>query len=240
MTLRLKPPRVPWTPFPDVVLHASETAVKKHPVYSAAKRGDFQAAARLVSASISEAAIDRLAEIIGTRAPILVSVHAFEADGTNAIPRALAEQLGEYLNIRVENSVFQVNVVNHTGAKGPDRLARQAGFDGTIISGEDYVIVDDFVGQGGTLANLRGFVEFNGGRVIAATTLTGKPFSAKLAVDADQLAALRAKHGEALEIWWNDRFGHTFDCLTQSEARYLEKTSTANTIRDRIVAAEQA
>ena len=237
---QLKPPRVHWTSLPDVVLHAGESAVTKHPEYTAAKRGDFQAAARLVSASISEAAIDRLAEIIGTRAPILVSVHAFEADGTNAIPRALAEQLGEYLNIRVENSVFQVNVVKHTGADEFSRLERQAGFDGTIISGHNYIMVDDFIGQGGTLANLRGFVEFNGGRVIAATTLTGKPFSAKLAVDADQLAALRAKHGEALEIWWNDRFGHTFDCLTQSEARYLEHTVDVDTIRKRIAAAEQA
>jgi adenine/guanine phosphoribosyltransferase-like PRPP-binding protein len=41
--------------------------------------------------------------------------------------------------------------------------------------------VDDFVGQGGTLANLIGFIKSLGGHVVGATALTGKPYSAKLA-----------------------------------------------------------
>ena len=60
-------------------------------------------------------------------------------------------------------------------ADGLSRLARQAAFAGDILPGADYVLVDDFVGQGGTLANLRCLIESRGGRVIAATTLTGKP-----------------------------------------------------------------
>jgi hypothetical protein len=50
---------------------------------------------------------------------------------------------------------------------------------------------------------------------------------------------LRQKHGN-IEQWWQDRFGHTFDSLTQSEARYLTRSENADTIRDKIVAAEQA
>ncbi|WP_295401984.1 hypothetical protein [uncultured Thiocystis sp.] len=61
----------------------------------------------------------------------------------------------------------------------------------------------------------------NGGTVIGATVLTGKPYSSVLEPTAQQLAALRAKHGQALEDWWRDRFGDGFDCLTQSEARTL-------------------
>ena len=76
MTLRLKPPRVPWTPFPDVVLHAGETAVKKHPEYTAAKLGDFQAATKLVSSTLSKDALERLARQIGTSYPTLVSAHS--------------------------------------------------------------------------------------------------------------------------------------------------------------------
>ena len=64
--------------------------------------------------------------------------------------------------------------------------------------------------------------------------------AARLAVIEAQLTALRTKHGQDLEDWWIDRFGHTFDCLTQSEARYLERTKNADTVRDRIIAAEQA
>jgi len=45
------------------------------------------------------------------------------------------------------------------------------------------------------------------------------------------------KHGRELENWWRERFGFDFDRLTRSEARYLQKTQDADTIRDRIVAA---
>jgi hypothetical protein len=36
--------------------------------------------------------------------------------------------------------------------------------------------------QGGTLADFRGYIEHNGGSVIAASVLMGKPHSAKLAI----------------------------------------------------------
>jgi len=36
--------------------------------------------------------------------------------------------------------------------------------------------------------------------------------------------ALRDKHGRDLEDWWRERFGFGFECLTRSEARYLEKS----------------
>ena len=73
-----------------------------------------------------------------------------------------------------------------------------------------------------------------------ATSLTGKDYSAQIWLSADQLDRLRDKHGESLENWWQQRFGHGFDCLTQSEARYLANIDDAHEIRDRIAAAEQA
>ncbi len=56
------------------------------------------------------------------------------------------------------NTVVQTTIVSHAGASGFARLARQATFDGDIGAGVDYLVWDDFIGQGGTLANLRGFV----------------------------------------------------------------------------------
>ena len=70
--------------------------------------------------------------------------------------------------------------------------------------------------------------------------MTGKSYSAKLTLDRTQLDELRAKHGTDLENWWEGKFGHSFDLLTQSEARYLARSKDADTIRDRIAAAEQA
>jgi hypothetical protein len=45
----MKPPRVSLHSFPDVVLHAAEIAVKKHPHYRLAKAGDILAADALVA-----------------------------------------------------------------------------------------------------------------------------------------------------------------------------------------------
>lgn len=56
----------------------------------------------------------------------------------------------------------------------------------------------------------------------------------------EQLDELRNKHGSDVETWWQERFGHVFDSLTQSEARYLACTENADTIRNRIAEAEQA
>jgi hypothetical protein len=49
---------------------------------------------------------------------------------------------------------------------------------------------------------------------------------------------MRAKHGQALDTWWQQQFGHSFDRLTQSEARYLERSEDADTIRGRLAEEE--
>ena len=100
--------------------------------------------------------------------------------------------------------------------------------------------MDDFVGQGGTLANLKGFIEDRGGRAVACTTLTGKPWSAKLAPSDATLRSLWAKHGGELEGWWQETFRYGFDFLTESEARYLERADSTQLIRSRLLAARQA
>jgi hypothetical protein len=106
-----------------------------------------------------------------------------------------------------------------------------------VEHGCSYLLVDDFIGQGGTLANLIGYVESAGGHAVGATVLTGKPYSAKLAPDNELICALRDKHGRDFENWWRKRFGFGFDCLTRSEARYLEKSADAQAIRDRLIEA---
>jgi hypothetical protein len=153
---------------------------------------------------------------------------------------AFADELATRYSLTTDPAIVQTNVVAHTGADGYGRLARQPVFDGTVCAGADYVLVDDFVGQGGTLANLRGFIESHGGRVLAAVTLTGKPHSVKLTLDPTLLEELRKTHGSEFEKWWQERFGYSFNCLTQSEARYLTRSPDVDTIRDRLVAAQQA
>jgi hypothetical protein len=135
--------------------------------------------------------------------------------------------------------VIQINRVTHTGATGYHRLAFPAIFEGEVAH-VSYLLVDDFIGQGGTLANLRGFVEANGGRVVGATALAGKAYSAKLRVDHQTVAELRRTHGRWLEEWWIATFGYGFESLTHSEARYLIRVDDAHAIPERLAAARRA
>jgi hypothetical protein len=234
-----KPFRKPLFDFPDVVIHAGETAVKKHPLYEAAKTGDAEAASDLINDTFNPDAIEALKALLNGRKPILISAHAMEGEGVNAIPESFAEKLAEKLGLEVGSGIVQTNIVGHTGSDGFGRLARQPLFDGDVTEGKEYLIVDDFIGMGGTIANLKGYIELKGGIVIGATALTGKPYSAKIAPDRNLLQEMRDKHGKELEDWWKERFAHTFDCLTQSEARYLLKTENADRVRNKIAEAEQ-
>jgi hypoxanthine-guanine phosphoribosyltransferase len=196
---------------------------------------------RLVAAFEESDCVARIGALLDRRTVELVSVHALETEGVNEIPAALATSLAKRIDrpeeIRVSGTIVQANSVGHTGASGYQRLAHQAQFVGRVKSGQGYFLVDDFVGQGGTLANLIGFIHSHGGEVLGAAVLTGKPYSAKLAPDELSIQALRNKHGNEFENWWRERFGFGFDCLTRSEARYLEKSPDAHTIRNRLVAA---
>lgn len=236
----MHPKRIPLGGFPDVVLHAEELSAKRHPQFAAAKTGNIVAAGAVVAEFINSESIERLRALLGDQAAELLPVHALEVGGVNEIPVALARELGRRLGMAINTSVVQSNAVGHTGADGFHRLANQALFEGIVTPGARYLVIDDFVGQGGTLANLIGFVFAEGARVVGATALTGKPYSAKLAPAERQIQTLREKHGRGLEEWWVESFGFDFDRLTRSEARYLEKTEDAHTIRDRIVAARLA
>ena len=238
-----KPDRAGWGDFPDVLILKDESSVKRHPLYPAAKTGDANAADLMIQELLTHDDFDALRLFVDAHCeeskPVLVAVHAYEEQGVNAIPAALAESIGQAIGCAYDKRVYQTNIVSHTGADGYGRLARQALFSGEAEQGKTYVMVDDFVGQGGTLANLRGHILKQKGSVAAALTLTGRSYSAKLSLTDEQLNELREKHGKALEQWWQNQIGHTFDRLTQSEARYLTRSPDADRIREKIIAARR-
>lgn len=120
--------RVPWTAFPAVHIHCEEKQVKFHPQYQAAKQGDANAAFHLVRETFDDGSIAILAAWKRNTRPILVSVHAEEEMGLNAIPEVLSDTLAARLGWETDGEIVQANVVNHTGADGFSRMARQALF----------------------------------------------------------------------------------------------------------------
>ncbi|EPC5192540.1 LPD5 domain-containing protein [Edwardsiella piscicida] len=233
--------RPPWpADFPDVVLHARLGDATAHPDYAAAKGGDKDAAYRLVADVLNKAAIDDIRGIIGNHSVVLTAVHAEEASGRNKIPQAMAEVLGKVLHQEVDSGIVQTVRVGRSGLDGFGRLANQPGFAGEVRRDVPYFILDDTLTQGGTLAGLRGYIETQGGQVIGASALTGKRYSAKMALSAATLARLRTHLGGSnLENWWKQQFGYGFSGLTESEAHYLLRAGDADAIRDRLLAARQ-
>ncbi|WP_447722970.1 LPD38 domain-containing protein [Edwardsiella tarda] len=233
--------RPPWPDdFPDVVLHARLGGATGHPDYKAAKNGDKDAAYRLVADVLNKAAIDDIRGIIGNHRVVLTAVHAEEASGRNKIPLAMAEVLGKILHQEVDSGIVQTVRVGRSGMDGFARLANQPSFAGEVRRDAHYFILDDTLTQGGTLAGLRGYIEAQGGQVIGASALTGKMYSAKMALSASTLSRLHAHFGGSnLEAWWKQQFGYGFDGLTESEAHYLLRAGDADAIRDRVLAARQ-
>jgi hypothetical protein len=216
-----KPLRSPWEAgFPPVAIHAPRSEVSTHPWFEGARSGDVDAAALLVADTCSGPLVDWLAELGKGSAPLLASVHPQKANGLNVLPEVLAHGLHLLLGWETDTELVQANVVDHVGDVGFSHLARQAVFAGAVEPGRAYVLVDDFIGQGGTLANLRGHIMAGGGRVLGATVLTGNTSSSVLRLEPERLQQLRDQHG-SIEQWWQQHFGFGFDCLTHAEAGFL-------------------
>jgi hypothetical protein len=219
-----------------VQIHAQRSEVTTHPWFAAARSGDVDAAALLVADTCSGRVVDRLAELAAGERPVLASVHAQKREGLNVLPDVLAHGLQLLLGWEADTGLVQANIVDNAGDPGFARLARQAVFDGPVQRGRPYVLVDDFIRQGGTLANLRGHILRQGGRVLGATVLTGNAAAAALRPAPALLRELGDKHG-AIENWWEEHFGYRFACFTAAEAGFLAAHPDSGYVRAQIEAA---
>jgi hypothetical protein len=87
--------------------------------------------------------------------------------------------------------------------------------------------------MGGTLADLYSHIAGANGKVVGATTLMAVPNSHILPPTRQTLAGWRDKLPQ-LEPWWISQYGHGFEGLTESEARYLASFNATDAVRDRL------
>jgi hypothetical protein len=219
------PPRTPWKPgFPNVLIHGDLAVRDAMPEYHEAKRGSAQDALRLARALVSDSVCDQLVAITRARAnPVrLVAVTARERMGVNLIPDLMADVIARRTGLEADTgAIVQTNTVSHTRARSLQRIVTPAEFAGPVQAGVDYIVIDDHIGLGGTIANLKGWIEINGGRVIVATCLTASPLSEQLAIGEATRDMLLNKYGRDLNPFWKEHFGHGLDCLTDREGRAL-------------------
>ena len=232
--------RAAWGDFPKVIRNGDLGELSKEPEYQAAKKGDSEAALSLVDRLVTDETVNQLKDLIGDERPRILPVLATEAAGNNKIPLAFAEVLADRLGLTVDTGIVQREKVSRTDSGADHRLAFNPSFVGDVQPGEKYLIVDDTLTMGGTLASLRGYVENRGGKVVAASVMTAHHGAVDLAVKPKMLAGIEAKHGQAMDAFWKENFGYGIDKLTQGEAGHLKAAASVDAIRDRIAAARHA
>lgn len=144
-------------------LYRHDSELKKHPAYRAAKQGDNESAFELVWDLASHFLINLKGEF--NEDTVYVSPFAKEASGDNAIPPLLASACASFMGGQAENDIVQLERVFHTGADPMERMSLRPSFEGEVVSGQTYVLVDDVTNLGGTLAELANYILINGGRV---------------------------------------------------------------------------
>lgn len=214
-------------------LFTDDTTLKAHADYRAAKAGDQVAAVNLVW----DLAADYLIKVVEKlpRDVIYVAPFAREATGDNAIPQVLAAACASIAGGKIDNEIVQVTRVFHTGADPMERLSLRAQFEGDVVSGECYVLVDDVISMGGTLAELADHIQRVGGRVTAVVTLVNAGRIKTLRGESRVIKKLQERNeNEILDI-----FGIQPVALTANEAQYLVGFRTPDEIRNRLATARK-
>lgn len=233
--------RAAWGNFPDVVRNGELKSLEREPEYAAAKSGDRSAALSLIDRLMKNEFLDGIRKKLNGEMDFsIVPVVSEESTGRNKIPIAIAMVLESRLGGKADLGIVQTTRVNRTGSSADHRLAFNPIFKGQVEPSRKYLIVDDTLSMGGTVAALRGFITNRGGLVEAAAVMTAHEGALRLPVQPEMLSRIENKHGSAMNQFWKEEFGYDIDKLTQAEAGHLRAAESVDAIRTRIFAARSA
>jgi hypothetical protein len=243
----MKAVRMAWNDFPPCIILANEKDVLRDSFYHAAKHENnnldaFYLTAKWLGKWVANCITGKPNNLFDQWReldPLLVAAIAVEGQSVNAIPETLVGVLAAEMELsysHVDLSITQINRVGHTKSNRWHRLANQPLFDGEIQPGRNYLLVDDFIGMGGTIANFKGYIESKGGKAIGALVLTGQERSAILTPPQELIQSIELKYGKDFTDWWHRTFGFCHTLLTASEAGYLWRSAeNADQARARIL-----
>jgi len=207
--------------FPGVVNHTTSSIARHHPDFAAAKKGDFDAAIRLVDDLVKDEKIIDIARKFPNAH--VAYIHRCQGEGINMIPAAYAAKFSA-LGLDVEHDIIATTRVSHTGASDAARLTRRMRFEGNVTKGANYILLDDFITSGAELRDMRDYISSKGGNVVMMTTFGHGSYGKLNDIRIDDLYAQKLrqsgitdqdlrKYGIASEI----------GCLTISEAAKLNR-----------------
>ena len=231
--------------FPPIAVLAHTWEMQEHAEYKAAKAGDREAAAKLVIDITRNTTQQNTLKQLAEKHPdtIVAPVHAEEMEGRNQIPSLLSDYFGSITGLEVDNNIVQATRSGRTDSGAWGRMALRPTFDGSVQSGRKYIIIDDVVTQGGTLSEMRRYIEANGGEVVQMLTIGAARNSIIIALSEKNKRKLERQFGvEKLQNFLKEvgLYGGNYEALTASEARQLMEAGTLDEARNRILEARQA
>lgn len=219
----------------NIMVQTSIAKLKSHPSYQQGKKGDEQAALSVVSGVANKAKLKSLADQFPQA--VIVPVFGMEREGMNKLPLAYAMYMSQMTGLPVHESLVMTNVPARIGSDGWYRLTHRPEFNGQIVIGQEYIIVDDVATQGGTLSELRAYIESHGGKVVAVSTLAAAQFSTVLAIRAETKQKLIDRYGQQELTAWLQRHGlynGEIGALSEGEARIILGAKTLAEAESRI------
>lgn len=166
----------------------------------------------------------------------IVPVHAYQfieindseyvfkagAAGLNLMTLVASILLHEKTNIDIDFGITQNDSKSRNGSTDRHRFMCPTSFKGNVTKGKKYVVFDDHIKTGNTVANLAGHIHVGGGEVLGFYTFSFNEIALDgLYLDEVKLMALREQMFAGAEDLFRQEFGYGFDGLTRVEASLL-------------------
>ena len=207
--------------------------LRAHRSYRQSKAGNHNAAFKMLMELVGDQLIDSQGYFPANA--VYASPFAREVAGDNALPIVLALFCAAVFEGEPDLTIVQKERVYHTGANPMERLITRPSFVGQVKSGRNYVLVDDVINMGNTLAELANYIISGGGDVIGYCVIVDDGRLITLSPEKKIIDKLSARFGDEIE----EIFGIRTDCLTANESQYLLGFRTTDEIRNRCLKAKK-
>ena len=205
----------------------------------AKKQGDVAAAIEICRVALDKAYRTRVKLLLadfklkGYGDPIFVA--PCKPTSQNALAKTAASFLGKKLGIDVDTHIQEIPCPSRKDMERRDKFFQRPEFTGKVQKGRLYIMVDDMVTTGGTLAELRSYIVSQGGHVAFACSLASAdgmdtqlhPKQETL----DRVERMFKTLGQAVRDCIQNKAGLTPAALTQAEAEFFGSESGRHALK---------